>query len=74
MANEYNIDLHDSKGRESKIITGEFGSDEDIAKTLLQAIKAARHHGYCRMTLDIALEVPSMKEDDLKKFFGRPGW
>lgn len=53
--NEYNIDLHDSKGRESRVITGEFGSDEDIAKALLSAIQTAKHYGYCRVTLDIAL-------------------
>lgn len=71
--NEYNIDLHDSKGRESRVITGEFGSNEDIAKTLLQAIQTAKHYGYCRVTLDIALDnrldfgpvAQAIRDDDI---------
>lgn len=51
---EYEITFHDSKSQESSIIV-DHGSKEDIVKTLLQAIEAAKQFGYCRITLEVIL-------------------
>ncbi len=55
MDNEYCIELVNGKGQRLEIIKSDFGSDEDMVKTLLEALKIARKKGYCRLVLDVAL-------------------
>lgn len=58
---EFCIDLHDSKGHESRIFEST-GGEADIIEALRKAIGSAEVYGYCRVTLDVIIPVWTVEE------------